>query len=1309
MRIEFSVRTAGGERDVAVTAPPGTPLRDLASAIAAAGGVGDDATALRLADGPLTDLDGWGDPRLRRGAVLTVGPSAGAPERVGVVSLQVVGGPAAGRVLPLGRGRILIGRDPSCDLAIADPDLSRRHLVVEVDGAVTVRDLGSTNGSRIDGRLIGREAEPLQAGAMLRIGDTLLTVAEPDEAPAAVRPAADGTVHVLRSPRAAGGLPSALIEVPTRPERPRPGGGQWVAVLLPAAAGIGLAWAVHSPQFLLFALLSPVMMLATIVGDRWHWRRSRRRDAATYRRRQRAAEGQIAAALIAETAARRRAAPDPAAVARIAALPGRRLWARHPGDDDRLVLRVGVGDRTSAASAREGSVTRPAGPLQDVPVTVDLRAGPFGLAGPRAVIDGLAHWLVAQIAVHHSPAEVSVAFLTGHERAAFWQWARWLPHLRSSAAIRDSGRPLVTDLVELARQRRAAGRGGAWPGQWLVLVVDRVAVADCPDLGELLHDGPSCGVAAICLADEPTQLPAACHTVARVTGDTGTRIAVRPEPAAGEIIAVADRVGPGWAERVGRDLAPLVDPGTDGAGRIPPRCGLLETLGLPQPDAAAVTARWAAADGTARTSLGIGGDGPVEIDLTADGPHALVAGTTGAGKSELLQSLVAGLAAGYPPDELNLLLIDYKGGAAFAACAQLPHTAGLVTDLDPYLTERALRSLGAELRRRERLLAAAGAADLREYRAGPEREPIPRLVIVVDEFATLVQELPDFVRGLIGVAQRGRSLGVHLVLATQRPGSAVSPEIRANTALRIALRVTDPGESSDVIDAPDAALIERVTPGRAYVRRGATLTPVQVAQPSARTPGDPAAIAVEGIDVAAPPPSAPIEAGATDLDRLVTAIRDAAEHTGRRVARTPWRPPLPEALAAASLGRPGTATTIRCGRIDLPEELRQAEFELDLAGGETLMLAGAARSGRTEALTTLALTAADQLPPTELALHVVDGDGTLAEAVAGLPHAATVLGPAELSLVPRLLVLLERECARRGPIGAPGGPAMMLLVDGWDRIAGALSDLEAAWCAELLAQLLRGAATAGLSVAVAGDRSLLAPRLSAGFARRVALRLPDRGDFALLGIAPRDVPTAMPPGRGLRSHDGAAVQFAHAGGAAGPAAARARAAEIAAHWRSPDPGGWAVTGGVRLRPLPPRVDLAALTVGPGRLAVGLAGDEAECLHLDPFSGAGRLLVAGPPRSGRSTALRSLAGQAHAAGMHTLVAAPGRSPLAEAARTLGRWSSRAAARIWRPATAGSRLRSGAAAAASSCAPGRSTASCSGSGYRARRRPRRPGAA
>ena len=1217
MDLDLTIPTPLGPRDVTVSAPASAPLADVVAAVAAAAGIPTPAGA------PATGT--LGDGELRAGSVLT---GAAVVEPAGVLALRVVAGAGAGRSFPLFRGRLVVGRDPECDIVLTDPDASRRHAELRVGaGEVTIRDLGSTNGTSIDGEPVADDARPLPRGARIRIGDCLLTLAATAEAPARLRPGPDGTRRVPRPPRPRAPNDADEVVFPAREEASRPGRVQWAAALVPGVAGGALAWWSGSPQFLLFALLSPVMLLSTALGDRLHWRRSRRRGAAQHRRALAQAEAAVVAGLAVETRRRWAAAPDPAAVYRTATLPGERLWSRRPGDPDGLVVRVGVGEQPSRLTVRAGTSTRAAGRLPTVPVEVDLRRGPLGLAGPPDVVDAVARWVVAQLAVHHSPAEVELSFLLDETRSAEWAWARWLPHVglrvaRSSAEWADA----VAGCAATVESRRAAARGGAvgWAGPWLVLVVDRAAeFAQLPGLAEVLRDGPAVGVTAVCVETESGRWPGACQALARVRGETGSRLAVRAEPEACESEAIADQVPVDWAENVARSLASCRDDGGT-APRLPARVGLLTALALPAPSAAEIAQRWADSDGGARAVLGAGPDGPLAIGLAADGPHALVAGTTGAGKSELLQALVGSLAANHRPEDVSFLLIDYKGGAAFSDCAELPHVAGLVTDLDPYLTERALRSLDAELRRRERLLAAAGSAELAGYRVAGAEEPLPRLVIVVDEFATLAAELPEFVRGLVSVAQRGRSLGVHLVLATQRPGSAVSPEIRANTALRFCLRVTDPAESTDVLGSPESAALDRSTPGRAYLRAGSTLTAFQAAFASGRSP-DPEAIVAEPLG-----PwrrhRPPAEGGSgSDLARLVGAVKAAARAGHRRPVRPPWTPPLPERLTRSDLGPPSRPAAVPLARIDRPDEQRCDVLEFDLAAGDSLLIAGTNRSGRTQALTALAFGAAAQRPATELALYAVDPAGALADAVAALPHLATLLRGDGLGLLPRLLTRL------RDGAGPPG----LLLVDGWDRLAATLSDPEVADCAELLTQLLRAGPAAGLAVAVSGDRSTLLPRFSGGFARRILLRQADRTDFGLAGIPARAVPHRFTPGRGVSAEDGALLQL------------------IEAEPPAPEPmAGPTVTapdGRVVLRPLPATVRLAELPRPAAGLVIGAAGDRGEPLVFDPFAGAGRLVVAGPPRSGRSTLLCSLLRQAEAAGLATVVAAPSRSPLA-ASRT-----------------------------------------------------------
>ena len=299
---------------------------------------------------------------------------------------------------------------------------------------------------------------------------------------------------------------------------------------------------------------------------------------------------------------------------------------------------------------------------------------------------------------------------------------------------------------------------------------------------------------------------------------------------------------------------------------------------------------------------------PFSIDLRADGPHGLVAGMTGAGKSELLQTLIASLALSHPPDRLALLLVDYKGGAAFKDCVDLPHTVGLVTDLDAHLTQRALASLNAELQRRERVLRDAGAKDLADLEARDPASAPPSLLIAIDEFATLATEVPDFVEGIVDVAQRGRSLGVHLLLATQRPGGVVSENIRANTNLRIALRVNEPAESTRRDRRPRRGADLPRTPGpglRAHGTRRADGGPGGLRRQAGSTTSPAAAprSLVEPFDARREPRrerrSDEAEAGETELTRIVGRRGRGGATRGDRAAG------VAVARAASGGARPG--------------------------------------------------------------------------------------------------------------------------------------------------------------------------------------------------------------------------------------------------------------------------------------------------------------------------------------------------------------------------------------------------------------------
>ena len=306
--------------------------------------------------------------------------------------------------------------------------------------------------------------------------------------------------------------------------------------------------------------------------------------------------------------------------------------------------------------------------------------------------------------------------------------------------------------------------------------------------------------------------------------------------------------------------------------------------------------------GTLRAIIGQGPSNAMVLDLRTQGPHALVGGTTGAGKSEFLQAWVLGMAAAHSPDRVTFLFVDYKGGSAFADCVELPHCVGLVTDLSPHLVRRALTSLRAELQNREHLLNRKKAKDLLELEKRQDPECPPALVLVIDEFAALASEMPEFVDGVVDIAQRGRSLGIHLIMATQRPAGVIKDNLRANTNLRIALRMADESDSRDVVDDGIAATFPATVPGRAIAKTGpGRLVPFQSAYAGGWTTEDDSAAAevrVAELRFGASgewEPDRPADAdahledlGPNDQKRIVSTLIDAADKARLMRPRRPW-------------------------------------------------------------------------------------------------------------------------------------------------------------------------------------------------------------------------------------------------------------------------------------------------------------------------------------------------------------------------------------------------------------------------------------
>jgi S-DNA-T family DNA segregation ATPase FtsK/SpoIIIE len=978
-----------------------------------------------------------------------------------------------------------------------------------------------------------------------------------------------------------------------------------------------------------------------------------------------------------------------------ALVAGPRLWERRADDADFAVVRAGTGPQEPSTALVPPS-TKPLEQLEplsalalrrfirtyaavpSLPLAVPLTGfARIHVQGDRERAAALVRAMLAQLVAVHAPDDVRIAVCAAAGRMRDWEWVKWLPHAghpeRTDAAgpvrlVAPSLPALETVLSELLATRPRFDPGGRHPvgGPQLVVIRD----GGDPDGGEYLGTGDGLeGVVVLDLGPAPARGLDRGTLVLDVsaTGELSV-VAVDGRTAIGQ----ADALPVTGVEALARQLAPLRLSGADAGGEpvLAADLGLADLLDVRDPGSLDAARRWRPrpARDRLRVRFAVTADGvPLELDLKESaeggmGPHGLLIGATGSGKSELLRTLVLALAVTHAPSTLNFALVDFKGGATFAQMDALPHTSAVITNLQDALplVDRMADALNGELVRRQELLKAAGNfSSFREYEraraAGAPLPEVPTLLVVCDEFSELLSQKQDFIDIFVKIGRLGRSLGVHLLLASQRLEEGRLRGLDGHLSYRIALRTFSGQESRSVIGVTDAFALP-TAPGHGYFQYGTDpLIRFKSAYVSGahRRPGtvvaEPAAAgSVEMLDwttallaptvapVAAAPDPGP-DTGDSLLDILIGRL------TGRGTpAHQVWLPPLdePPTLDELVAGRTG-AGLLRApvGIVDKPLEQRRDPLELDLsAGAGHVVITGGTRSGKSTAVRTLLAALSLTHSPRDVQFYCLDFGGGGLTAMRGLPHVGSVAARQNTGAVRRTVaqiagLLSERERifaeheldgiaayrAARARGEFPDDPYgdVFLVVDGWLTLRNEYEDLEAK-VADLAA---RGLAY-GVHVVATCARSFdLRPAVRDLFATKIELRLGDPVDTAIDRVAAQRVPPQA-PGRGVApSKHQMHLALPRLDGVRSELGLGQATAELVRRVAQR----WADERAPRVRLLPASVPYPALPAADDGLvmSIGIAeetlGPVSVDLGTDPH-----LLLIGDGRSGKTGFLRLLA-------------------------------------------------------------------------------------
>ncbi len=801
-----------------------------------------------------------------------------------------------------------------------------------------------------------------------------------------------------------------------------------------------------------------------------------------------------------------------------------RIWERTLESHDFLEFRLGTGNVKASYEVKLSSgdlanreiddlleqaqrMEKVYKEIPDAPITTKLSEGILGLTGKETVIKRELQQIIGQLAFSQSYHDTRFIYIFNHEEYAEMEWMKWLPHFklphmhaRGLIHNEETRDQLLSSLYEIIRERDTDVQKGKtiFAPHLVFFVADYSLLAEHVILEYLeSQHTKDLGISVVFAESAQERMTENVHTLIRYVNEREGDILIEAGKAV-DIPFYLDEFDASTNERFTRMLRTL-NHQVGIKNSIPNSVGFLEMFGVKDVEDVPIARNWTLNESAKSLAVPIGFKGKNELVALnlhekAHGPHGLLAGTTGSGKSEFLQTYILSLAVHYHPHEVAFLLIDYKGGGMAQPFKHIPHLLGTITNIEgsKNFSMRALASINSELKRRQRLFDQYIVSHIDDYttlyKEGKAMEPLPHLFLISDEFAELKREEPDFIRELVSTARIGRSLGVHLILATQKPGGIIDEQIWSNARFRVALKVQDASDSKEILKNGDAATI--TVTGRGYLQVGNN--EVYELFQSAWSGAPYKEEVLEGEDDVALITDLGLyplsgiatnvkkkSSGLTEMEAVTAKIAKITSDLNIQKVASPWLEPLP-----LRLEKQQEVTTIQpgfpVGMIDEPEKQSQSPIAYNWTKDGNLGVFGSSGYGKSYTLLTTILGLAENLSPVEANFYLLDyGNGSLLP-LRQLPHTADYFTIDEELKREKLVKLMKEEITKRkvtfqqsevsnihmyNNLSTKKLPLLYIAVDNYDIVREEMEELEAQ-----LIQFGRDGQSLGIYLFVAATR-----------------------------------------------------------------------------------------------------------------------------------------------------------------------------------------------------------------------------------------------